>query len=94
MSTGTRFQKLNEVVRELQRGDTPHRAAAAALISMSEQWSELLTDIDDGNLPAGAIPPENLLFMYDVLVKVLTEQRSLVEQELKSALATEPTTTS
>ena len=87
MSTDTRFQKLDEVTRQLHNGDTPHRAAAAALASIREQWGELLTDIDAGNLPAGSIPPANLEFMYDVLISVLTEQRSLIEQELQQAFS-------
>jgi hypothetical protein len=87
LSTGTPFQELDEVTRKLESGDTPHRAAAVAIASIREHWRELLTDIEDGNLPAGTIPPENLSLMYDVVISVLTEQRSLVDQELKAAFA-------
>lgn len=88
----TRFQKLDEITRQLQAGDTPHRAAAAAIASIRKQWGELLTDIDDGNTSAGSIPPENLALMYDVLISVLTDQRLLIKQELQQAFA--PTDTS
>lgn len=87
MTTEPRFQKLDEITRQLQGGDTPHRAAAAALASIREQWGELLSDIDDGNTSAGSIPPANLALMYDAMISVLTDQRLLIKQELEQAFA-------
>lgn len=87
MATDTHFEKLISEIRKLSDGDTPHRAAAAALMSIVESWSALRGDIDDGNLAPGVVPPQNLMFMYDRMIEILEHERAAAKDDVQKAFA-------